>query len=269
MIIDAHAHIFPEKIAQKASVNIGKFYDIDMSYNGTVDTMIEKGARCGVERFLVHSVATTPEQVDKINQFIVSQVNRLPDKLIGFATLHPMGDKIEQQVDWAISNGLKGIKLHPDFQEFYLDSDEAMHIFKTIEGRLPVLIHTGDYRTQYSKPERLVKALHACPDLDVIAAHFGGWSEWENGALCLSGERVYVDTSSSQYALKPHQVRELIDIFGADRVLFGSDYPMWDCKDELEMLEKIPMTEDERERIYHKNLEDLLDKYEKRRALGK
>lgn len=261
MIIDAHAHIFPEKIAEKASVNIGKFYDIDMHFNGTVDTMIEKGARCGVTRFLVHSVATTPEQVDKINAFIVAQVRRLPDQLIGFATLHPDSDQIERQVDWAIAHGLRGIKLHPDFQKFYLDSERAMHIFRTIEGRLPVLIHTGDYRTEYSKPARLVRVLHACPKLDVIAAHFGGWSEWESGALALATEDVYVDTSSSQYALKPHQVRELIDIFGPDRVLFGSDYPMWDCKDELAMLAKIPMSEQEREMIYHRNLEKLLEKY--------
>mgnify|MGYP000771659598 FL=1 len=95
----------------------------------------------------------------------------------------------------------------------------------------------------------------------MIAAHFGGYSEWENGALSLALKNVYVDTSSSQFALTPHQVRELIDIFGADHVLFGTDYPMWNPGEELKKLALVPMTQEEREMILHGNMERLLASY--------
>lgn len=261
MIIDSHVHIFPDKIAAKASQNIGDFYNLPMKYDGTLEKILELSEKCGIDKSIVNSVATTPKQVDIINEFVAVQVQNYPSKLIGYATLHPDSDSTVKQIDDAIAMGLKGIKLHPDFQRFDIDSKKAFDIYEAIEGRLPLLIHTGDSRTQFSKPEKLAKVLDIFPKLDFIAAHFGGWSEWENSALNLCQKRVYVDTSSSQFALKTHQIRELIDIFGADYVLFGSDYPMWDPQSEIDMLADVPMTDEEREKIMHGNIERLLAKY--------
>ncbi|MEG1551440.1 MAG: amidohydrolase family protein, partial [Oscillospiraceae bacterium] len=228
----------------------------------TLETLLNRGIECYVDKFVVQSVATTEKQVDSINEFIANSVDHHKDRLIGFATLHPNSGNIAKQVDDAIKMNLRGIKLHPDFQKFDIDCKEAFVIYEAIEGRLPLLVHTGDSRTQFSKPAKLAKVLDRFPKLDVIAAHFGGWSEWEHGALELALKRVYVDTSSSMYSLKPHQVRELIDIFGVDYVLFGTDYPMWDPQDELDMLAQVELTHEEREKIYHKNIENLLAKYE-------
>ena len=88
-IIDAHAHIFPDKIAQKATDNIGKFYDLYMNFDGTADSLINQGSECGVSKYVVQSVATVPHQVKRINDFIVQSVAKYPDKLIGFGSLHP------------------------------------------------------------------------------------------------------------------------------------------------------------------------------------
>lgn len=263
MVIDVHAHIFPEKIARKATDNIGHFYGCSMAADGTVENLLRWGDQYGVDRFVVHSVATKAEQVDSINSFIAEQVRLHPDRLIGFAALHPDSDRISQQVEEAIQMGLTGVKLHPDFQQFHIDDEKAFPIYEAIEGRMPLLVHTGDSRTEYSKPWRLAKMVDRFPKLDVIAAHFGGYSEWENGALSLALKNVYVDTSSSQFILTPHQVRELIDIFGADHVLFGTDYPMWNPQDELEKLQLVPMTGEERELILHGNMERLLAKYQR------
>lgn len=264
MIIDSHAHIYPDKLAMKAARSIGDFYGIDMELDGTVDMLLKVGDNAGVDKFLVHSVATTAHQVRSINAFIAKSVSEHPDRFIGFATLHPdCGDKIPEIVDEALSLGLSGVKLHPDFQKFDIDSPEAMKMYEVLEGRMPVLFHTGDYRTQYSKPTKIINILKNYPKLDVIAAHFGAWSEWGYGAKELSEAGVYVDTSSSFYAMSPERAVELIHIFGADRVLFGSDYPMWNVKDELNTFMSLPLTEDERENILHRNLENLLKKYEK------
>ena len=262
MIIDAHTHIFPEAIAEKASLNIGKFYGIPMSHNGTRDTLLSEGAAAGIDKFLIHSVATTPRQVSSINAFISKSVELYPDKFIGFMTLHPDSENLEEEFNWGLEHGLRGIKLHPDFQEFNLDSDKAKAIFKLANGKCPVLIHMGDRRTQYSKAERLAPLFDEFLELDVIAAHFGGYSEWDNAAKLLGPTRAYVDTSSSLFEISPEKARELIDVYTPKRVLFGTDYPMWDARDELKRWEPIPLTDEERELIFHKNLENLLKKYE-------
>jgi len=261
MIIDAHAHIFPSKIAEKAVAGIGKFYsELTMEMDGTVDTLIENGKKNGIEKFVVQSVATTPSQVHSINDFIAESVKEHPDELVGFATLHPDCPDLGDEIARAVNMSLKGIKLHPDFQRFNLDCDKAMELFKLIEGKLAVLIHMGDYRYEFSKPKRLARVMDKFPNLKVIGAHFGGWSEWKDAEDCLAGrDNLWVDTSSSLYAMEPERAKELIEHFGADKVLFGTDYPMWEASAELERFNRIPLTEEEREMILHENAEKLLN----------
>lgn len=263
LIIDAHAHIFPDKIAEKAVAGIGNFYNtLTMKLDGTAEGLLKSGGSAGVGKFLVHSVATVTEQVKSINDFISGCVKKYPDKFIGFAAMHPDFDDISSELDRAVSLGLVGIKLHPDFQRFNTDSVRAMKLYEEAAKRkLPVLIHMGDIRTDFSKPKRLVNVLERFPELDIIAAHFGGWSEWNSAADILGGRgygHLWTDCSSSLYAISPEHAKRLIDVYGADRVLFGTDYPMWTAEEELERFNKIPLTEREREMILHENAEKLL-----------
>lgn len=261
-IIDAHTHIYPDKIAVKASSSIGSFYDVPVCYDGTTATLLEVGDAAGVDKFVVHSVATVPKQVTSINKFVASQVEEHPDRFIGFATMHPGCENIPELVDEAVALGLHGIKLHPDFQEFNVDSPEAMKIYESAEGRLPVLVHAGDFRTQYSKAFRIVNVMKAFPKLDVIAAHMGGWSEWGDDAEALAACGVYVDTSSTlQMCDDLPKIRRLMDLFGAEHIFFGSDYPMWDAADERRIIETMFASDDEREKIYHLSFEALMKKY--------
>lgn len=258
MIIDAHAHIYPEKIALKASAGVGEFYDMPMGYDGTAKTLIELGDAAGIDRYLINSVATKPPQVQSINNFIADSVKDSDGKFIGFATLHPDYDAIEDEVNRIMNLGLRGIKLHPDFQRFALNEPRAMKIFEIIEGRLPVLLHTGDYRYKFSNPDMLIDVLEAFPKLDVIGAHFGGWSVWDEAERKLLKYRLWVDCSSSFYSMDLTRTLELIRAWGADRVLFGSDYPMWSPAAELQRINELPLTEEELENILHGNIERLL-----------
>ncbi len=261
-IIDTHAHIYPDAIASKAVHTVLDYYHVDTEHlDGTVGSLLKMGDATGISRFLIHSVATTPHQVASINRFIAENVNAHPDKFIGFATLHPESETVEADVEHAIELGLHGIKLHPDFQKFSLDSKQADRIFSAIEGRLPVLIHVGDNRTQYSEPKKLLHALRHHPKLTVIGAHFGGWSVWDDGVKYLADTDIFVDTCSTQPFIQPEKVRQLIDAFGVDRIFFGSDYPMWNAATEINMLNKIVTDEEEREKIYHLNFERFFDKY--------
>lgn len=143
-IFDAHAHIYPEKIAVKAAHAIGDFYDIPMKYDGTVEHLLALGDEFGVQKFLVHSVATVEHQVTRINDFIIAECRAHPERFIGFATLHPDFENPFDELNRVKAEGLRGVKLHPDFQKFEISDpvmDEAYEAMAQLN--LPVLFHTG------------------------------------------------------------------------------------------------------------------------------
>ena len=217
--------------------------------------------QAGITGSVIHSVATSPAQVESINRFIADTVKSYPGRFYGFATLHPLADVIPDQIESAIKAGLCGVKLHPDFQEFLADGKECMAILEILDNRLPIQIHAGDFRKPYSKPARILNLCKAFPKQTVIAAHFGGWSEWGDCAKELSERGVYADTSSSQGFLSPTRVRELIDIFTPERIVFGSDYPMWTPAEEMTMLDRLLRDQTEADKIYYKNFERLMKKF--------
>ena len=259
-IIDAHAHIYPEKIAAKATDTIGEFYDIKMEMPaGTPEQLLCDGGRAGISRYVVHSVATTAHQVRSINEFIRRECETHPE-FIGFITLHQdlSEEDIAAEVDMAIANGMRGIKLHPDFQKFYIDGEEAEKFYRAAAGKLPILLHMGDDRYEFSKPHRLVKMAKKYPEVTFIAAHFGGYRCWDDSPSYLGLDNVYFDTCSSLPFISTERAKELIDLFGADRFFFATDFPMWDATSELERFNKIPLSDREREMILSGNIKRLL-----------
>ena len=259
-IIDTHAHIYPDKIALKAAASIGEFYNIPMDLDGTLGTLLERGGAAGISRFLVHSVAVTWERAAAINDFIARSVAAHPDRLIGFGSMHPDHPEMEKELDRMLSLGLRGVKLHPDFQHFCLDDPAAVRLFEAMaERKLPLLVHTGDKRYPYSQPERMARALDKVPQLRAICAHLGGWSVWSDAWKILAGRgNVWVDCCSSLYALEPEEAVKVIHRYGADRVFFGTDYPMWKPDEELARFMALPLTDAEREQILHLNFERFI-----------
>lgn len=259
-VIDAHAHIYPEKIASKAVDAVGRFYGVEQSMAGkgsASDLLSHREG--GITHFIVHSVATTARSVPTINSFIAEQCEQHPE-FIGFGTMHHEFEDMEAEVDRAIALGLHGFKLHPDTQEVNMDDPRLMNFYEIIAGRVPLVVHTGDYRYDYSSPRRLVHILKTFPDLVVDAAHLGGWSTYDIGydilhEELLGEERLFVDASSSFSWIGRRHMRELIRMWGADRVMYGSDYPMWDPTHELNEMLHCELTDDELERVLWRNAE--------------
>lgn len=259
-IINAHAHIYPDKIAKKATDTIGVFYDIKMQMSaGTPERLLEDGRNAGITRYVVHSVATTAHQVRSINEFILREVGAHPE-FIGFITLHQdlSEEEVFSEVEWAIENGLKGIKLHPDFQKFNIDDECAEKFYKAARGRLPILFHVGDDRFDFSSPRRLVKMAKKYSDLNFIAAHFGGYRCWESASLYRGLPNVYFDTCSSLPFISAGKAKEIIDMLGADKFFFATDFPMWNAEEELRRFNEIPLTDREKEMIFSGNIKNLL-----------
>ncbi|HHW32394.1 MAG TPA: amidohydrolase [Clostridiaceae bacterium] len=256
-IMDAHVHIYPDKIADKAVDAISKYYGITMQGSGTISDLLEKGTKAGISRYLVHSTATKPEQVKPINDFISLLISQY-DCFTGFGTLHPDMENIEEEIDRMISMGIKGIKMHPEFQEFYLDEDRMIPLYKAVEGRLPLLVHMGDKNKNSSSPARLAKIIDQFPKLQVIAAHLGGYSMWDESLEFLAGKNLYMDTSSSLMILDSTTAEKIIRTHGIDKIVFGSDYPMWSFEEEIDRFLKLKLTETERKMIFWDNINNLL-----------
>lgn len=257
MIIDFHNHIYPEKIAMKATKSIGEFYNVGMCKVGTTDTLVETGEKAGIGKYLVQSVATTAAQVHSINDFISSQC-RQEERFVGFGTLHPDVEDIPAEVDRMISLGLRGVKLHPDFQKFNIDDKCALPIYEACEGRMPILFHTGDFRYTYSHPERVLNILKQFPDLTVIAAHFGGWGIWDEAVPYMMRCSCYMDTSSTFGFIGADRMKRLILKYGPDRLVFGTDFPMWSSVDEVNNLQTMGLSDDWLEKIFYSNARTIL-----------
>ncbi len=260
-IIDSHAHIYPEKIAEKATCAIGKFYDLEMQENlGVSDRLLKNGKSCGISKFLVHSCATKSTQVRAINEFIKSECEK-HSEFIGFMTLHQdmTEEEMLKEVKWCKDNGFYGIKLHPDFQKFYIDDENVEKIYRSAESvGFPILLHTGDNRYEYSKPFRMAKMAKKYKNVNFIGAHFGGYRCWDQTDVYKGIENVYFDTSSSLSFISLNKAAELINTFGAEKFFFGTDFPMWKADAELERFLKIPISEDSKEKILAPNLKKLL-----------
>lgn len=260
-IIDAHCHIYPEAIARKAVRAVERFYGglPAVPRDGTAGTLLATGRDAGIARFVVHSVATRPEQVDAINDFIARSVAESGGAFIGMGTMHPDSQSPERDFRVLRMLGLRGVKLHPDIQGFNADDPRAMRIYELCEAAgLPVCLHTGDYRYDYSNPPRIVNVLKAFPRLKLIGAHFGGWSVWDAAARALPDyPNMWVDTSSTTYALEPEKIRALIGVWGSGRVMFGTDYPMWPQRPEIDRLLALDLPEGDRENIFRRTCEKL------------
>ncbi|MBE6935264.1 MAG: amidohydrolase [Ruminococcaceae bacterium] len=253
-IIDSHCHIYPEKIAARAVAGTDHFYDIVSKCLGTTADLAVRGAGAGIDHFIVQSVATTPHQVRSINNFIADEVAKSGGRFTGLGTLHPESEDIAGDVEHLLSLGLRGVKLHPDIQRFKLDDYRCLKIYELCEGRLPILAHTGDYRYDFSNPNRLMPILRIYQNLTVIGAHMGGWSIQDEASRKLCDfPNLYVDCSSSFYNLEPALAREIMLRYGPDRVLFATDYPMWEPTEELEYFFSLGFSEEENRKMLSEN----------------
>ena len=155
--------------------------------------------------------------------------------------------------------GLRGLKIHPDFQHLNIDDPCGIEMYRSVARRgMPVLFHMGDSRYDFSTPERLINLLRQVPDLRVIAAHFGGWNIWPQSLAHPQPESVLYDTSSTLGMVSRDMALRLIDKFGPDRLIFGTDFPMWSPKEELARFDSLGLDETSRQKILYGNFMRLL-----------
>lgn len=256
-IIDIHTHVYPSAIAGKAAQNVRNYYQIGRQMDGTPEMLLHRGQEAGISQYVILPVAIRPENVHSINHFILEQV-REHSSFIGLGTLHAEMDHIGDAAQEVADLGLKGIKFHPDCQKFDIDDPRLFPAYEAIQGKLPVFLHMGDKRYNYSHPARLRRVLQLFPKLDVMAAHFGGYSMYETACQELRDTNCIMDVSSSLMFMAPGEAEHYINLYGADRMAFGTDYPVWDPVEEVKRFFSLKLTSQQQEQIAWKTAAGFL-----------
>ena len=257
-LIDIHAHVYPDAIAMKAAQSIRNYYHIGEELDGTPRMLLERGALAGVSNYLVLPVAVKPEHVQSINNFILKQT-REHECFIGFGTVHAAMENITDEVERIQSMGLRGIKIHPDCQHFDINDPRMFPVYEAIQGKLPMMMHMGDENYTYSHPSRLRHVLELFPKLQVCAAHFGGYSMYHTARELLWDTDCIFDISSALMFMERGEAERYINSYGAERMAYGTDYPLWDPVTEVQRFQQLKLTDRQFEQIAHKTAERIFD----------
>ena len=257
--IDFHTHVYPDAIAPKAADSIRKFYHLGDDYmDGRVETLLKYGDKAGVEKFVILPVSLRPTNTRHINDFIIDTVSKQP-RFFGYGTIHAGMQDLCQEVEYIMQKGLLGLKMHTDCQVFPIDDPRLFPVYDMLQDKLPILFHMGDQRYDYSHPARLRKVLDLFPKLKVIAAHFGGYTMYDVAAEELKGKDCFFDVSSSLIFMEEGVAERYINRHGAERFVYGSDYPMWNPVVEMERFLKLKLTDAQKEQIAHITAERILN----------
>lgn len=236
--IDIHTHAFSPRIAARVLEQLSDTYRISPNGTGLVDDLLHQLDQAGIDNAVVHSAATRAAQVMPANNWAI-QVEKMDSRLIAFGTVHPDYKDWESELDRLQSYGIRGIKLHADFQGFDLADTRLNPIFAALEHRFVVMLHVGDNQPPDvcpSSPHKVARIKRCFPGLDLIAAHLGGYCHWPYVVEQYRNLDIYIDTSSSLDVISQTDLENIFNSIPGERICFGSDYPLYRPVDTIQKL---------------------------------
>lgn len=261
MLIDFHTHCFPDPIAPKAIEKLADASGGLQPYtDGTVAGLRRSMAEGGVDASVVMNIATNPHQQQKVNDFAAAIQNGRD--IFCFGSVHPNAPDALEELERIKELGLKGVKLHPDYQGFRVDEPRMKPLYRKISSLgLVTLFHAGlDYgfAPPYGgMPQEMATAL-TWFDSPVIAAHWGGINCGEAVLQHLAGSEIYFDVSFGYGMMPRYFAEKILDKHGANRLLFGTDTPWHTPAMERRLLDRLSLSEAEREAVFSGNAKRLL-----------
>lgn len=288
MVIDIHTHAFPDKVAEKAIESLETDYQTKAFSDGTVSGLLSHMRKSGVDISIVLAVSTAARQVSSINTWIADlpqlnkklapDANALKNRIIGFGTIHPEFEDYRDEIKRMKEFGIKGVKFQPSFQRFYPDDERMFPVYEElIKAGIIILFHCGDeiepVKGIYSTPDRIARMLDAMKnDIDnynyrvqgtdtikIVAAHFGGFRMWNEVEEHLLGRNIYFDASYVFGHMDSARILRFIKSHGANRILFGSDFPFADPKQEIRSTLQLDIDQMEKDAILAGNALRLLE----------
>lgn len=260
MRIDFHVHLFPDKIAAKALPKLAAICKSPYYTAGTHKDTKEKMQDWKVDAAVAMNIATTPHQQKSVNDWAASIQNTT---LYAFGSVHPDAPDALEELQRIKSLGLRGVKLHPDYQGFQIDEKRLYPLYEEICALgLPVLFHTGwdplSPDLVHAPPRAVAKIVREFPKMKMIAAHLGGMALYDEVEQELCGLPVFFDTAMSARLCPPEQFERIVRRHGAEQILFGSDCPWSRSCDEWAYIEHTGLSDADKEKILSQNAQMLL-----------
>ena len=281
MTIDFHTHIFPEKISAAVTEKLSKVAGIPAHTDGTLNALKKSMDAAQINLSVVLPVATLTRQVEKINSSAAALNEKFfGDGIFSFGCIHPDFANYREELSRVKNFGLKGIKIHPVYQDTNLDDMKFLRIFdRAAELDLIVVTHAGlDIGfpgVVRCSPQMAKKVVDEIGDFKFVLAHMGGWKNWNDVLKILAGTKIFLDTSFSTQKIIPRKdffwnaddlklldeadFMKFVKIFGAEKILFGTDSPWTEQKISLDFIKNLPLDEDDKNKILGDNARRLMN----------
>ncbi len=278
MIIDFHTHIFPDAIAPKVIPKLEGLAKTSAQTDGTLAGLRVSMQGAGVGLSVIQPVASAEKQVLSCNNF-AQKLNETHADVLSFGAMHPDFADYKAELARIKAMGIKGVKLHPNYQNTYLDDIRYQRIISEASALgLIVLVHAGvDIglpQPNYSTPQHAKNLIDEVQPTKLVLAHMGGWQMWGEVLDLLAGTGVYLDTAfclgqMHYLPTTPPEQRiyqpmpeaaflQCVAAFGADRILFGTDSPWASAAESIASLNAMPLTAAQKQQILGKNAWRLL-----------
>ena len=274
MIIDFHTHIFPDNVAIKAIPLLEQKANIKAYTNGTLADLSKKTKEAGIDYSLVLPVATSAKQTKSINDFAI-MINSQNINVISFGGMHPDYEDYEAELIRLKDNNIKGIKLHPQYQNSFIDDEKYINIIdKAFELNLIVIIHAGidigiEGETK-ATPNRIINMWNSLKHRGILVlAHMGSWQMWDDVYDNILGKEFYIDTAfsldnviqgnESLELMKEEEIIRFINKHGSDKILFATDSPWAEQKKYLDFINNLEIYEKDKKNILGLNAKRLLN----------
>ncbi len=267
MRIDFHTHVFPDKIAKRTVEHLAAQGGIPPYSDGSVAGLLDKMQEADVDIALNLPVMTSASQFDSVNRFAAEINETFADKerrIISFAGIHPLCEDLEEKMKRIKSQGFLGVKIHPDYQDTYINDDAYLKIFRAAkEEDLIVITHAGvddGYPNcpVHCTPERVLDVLQKVGHFKFVLAHYGGNRMTEEVFQLLAGKELYFDTSYVLRLIQKEDFLRILDKHGEDRILFATDSPWSDIRNDVEILRSYSLQPSTEQKIFADNAKKLL-----------
>ncbi len=261
MIIDFHIHIFPDKIAENAVNTLSTRAKIPAYTCGTLENTLNNMEKAGIDIAVVQNIATNPKQTKNVNNFAL-EIDK-NEHIVAFGSIHPDDPDYKSELDRLKDSDIKGIKLHPDYQDFFIDEKRMQPIYEYILKKgFILLFHAGlDVglpEPVHATPERIANTLGLFEGEKVCFAHMGGHAMGERLIENVLGRDVYIDTSCIAEFEGMDIFKKEINAHKPDKILFATDTP-WNAMDKaVENINLLDIDNEAKEMIFYKNAKKLL-----------
>lgn len=263
MILDFHTHVFPDAMAEKTVRKMELEGNVKAYTKGTLSELKSSMKENGIDISIVLPVVTKPSQFDTINQY-AAQINE-KEGILSFGGIHPDNEDYLEKLQHIKQLGLKGIKLHPDYQATFVDDPRMVNIIRcAVELDLIVILHAGlDIGLPdpiHCPPKRTANMLDQLDTkkAKIVLAHTGGYDQWDEVEEYLVGKNVWLDTSYSMNKLSKEQFIRIVRNHGVNRIVFATDSPWAGQKETADWISGMELTQEELERIFWRNGAELL-----------